>query len=248
MKNKLLLLPILFTFLYSFANAQRYSDFKVQLLTPVDGDTINIGEHFNIYARITNLGADTFRSTDSAKYIIEFDGSPVIFFTGTDTLTYMLMEGIEILPGDSTVFGIGFTVFQGWQTGLMDVCVEVVPFNMTDTITDTVNANNKSCATILIRDPVGVHKAKEQDKLLSIYPNPAMTEANIRLELDKSSEVSVLVRDLSGRVVTGNTKKQLSAGQQVLKLDVSTLTPGVYICEIQVDGQRYTQKLQINAK
>jgi len=85
----------------------------------------------------------------------------------------------------------------------------------------------------------------EDKKNLSIFPNPVKSELNITLETDGYNTVSVLLLDVSGRLM-----KQLLSGSVVdrsntLTCNVSDLNKGVYFVECTVNGLRETHKVII---
>ena len=65
------------------------------------------------------------------------------------------------------------------------------------------------------------------------YPNPATgNELHIPIELGQSESVSVKIMDLSGRVVRTYSEDLMSAGEHTVTFDVSDLTNGMYIYEL----------------
>lgn len=251
MKKPLLITIFLFSCLTMVFAQQRHTDIKVKLLTPANGDTLSVDNDFDIDAQFTNLGPDTFRLTDTAEYILEFAGSPIMFVIDTSKppTPYLPLTELEILPGDSTVFSFSFTVFSGWTPGTTDICVGFIPFNAADSITDTILTNNKSCATVYIKDPTSVSKlTKYNSKDITISPNPALNEASVRFNLSKQTDVSVHVLDMAGRVVLQYMQPDMSAGPQQVKLDISGLPQGVFVCNIKLGEERFTQKLMVSGR
>lgn len=249
MKKPLLLTAFLFCCFTMVFAQQRYADIKVKLLTPSNGDTLSVNNDFDIDAQFTNLGPDTFRITDTAQYILEFDGSPILFVIDTSKppTPYLPLTELEILPGDSTVFSFSFTVFSGWPPGATDICVELIPFNAADSITDSVLTNNRSCATVYVKDPASVSRlTKYNSKDIGISPNPAFNEADVRFSLSCQTDVSIQVLDMTGRVILQHVQMNMPAGTQLVKLDTSGLPEGVFICSIKLGEEHYTQKLMVS--
>jgi hypothetical protein len=65
----------------------------------------------------------------------------------------------------------------------------------------------------------------------STYPNPADDQVNIRFNLPVSSNVTLNIYDISGKLIRSENKGTLS-GEQKLLLDVSQLNAGMYRIEL----------------
>ena len=66
------------------------------------------------------------------------------------------------------------------------------------------------------------------------YPNPARDETSLRFSLMGGGNASVIVMDLTGRILRKSDFLNLPAGDQSLQLDTQGLTPGDYVCLIKV--------------
>ncbi len=77
---------------------------------------------------------------------------------------------------------------------------------------------------------------------MGIYPNPSNESTNIILNVDKPSDVSVILYDSNGRVVRKIFKGKLfSAGKFFVNL--STLSSGNYFINLTVGKNNFTRKL-----
>jgi len=77
---------------------------------------------------------------------------------------------------------------------------------------------------------------KEENNLLSIYPNPVNTTANITYDASKSGDAMIRVISLSGRVIK-TTFADVQAGENKISFDMSGLSKGVYMLAVtSVDG------------
>ncbi len=76
---------------------------------------------------------------------------------------------------------------------------------------------------------------------LKIYPNPVSSIATVELDLNTNREVVFYVFDLNGRMVQSQTT-QLSKGNNTLRIDVSSLQPGVYFIQAIAGSDTRTQK------
>ncbi|MCF8230689.1 MAG: T9SS type A sorting domain-containing protein [Bacteroidales bacterium] len=63
-----------------------------------------------------------------------------------------------------------------------------------------------------------------------IYPNPTgKGYTNLRLNLTKSSDIHVSIKDVTGRVVREISQKEFPAGKQQIRVSTSSLNSGVYM-------------------
>jgi len=80
-----------------------------------------------------------------------------------------------------------------------------------------------------------------------IYPNPASTECTVKLSLDRHSNVSVSILDLSGRELHHFIdKQQWKPGEHKIMLPLYGFEKGTYVLNIKVDNQLTTELLVIN--
>ncbi|MEW6469367.1 MAG: PQQ-dependent sugar dehydrogenase [Bacteroidota bacterium] len=84
-----------------------------------------------------------------------------------------------------------------------------------------------------------VGDALQQDYFLQqIFPNPASGTATLNFQLRKNAEVSILIADITGKVVAELTNGQKAAGEYSLALDLNSmnLADGTYFCTLYVNG------------
>jgi hypothetical protein len=97
---------------------------------------------------------------------------------------------------------------------------------------------------VSIKNQEIVEKASPKIEL-EIYPNPAQNKVNVALNLDSRSDLTIMVRDLSGRLVRTLSAKSVPAATESLGLDVSTLKTGTYILTLINGSDSRTSKLVI---
>jgi hypothetical protein len=88
----------------------------------------------------------------------------------------------------------------------------------------------------------GVMESAEQTLKYSVYPNPAKYIVNVVMEGEKARNYSVMVEDLTGKMV--KTVNELEA-HKVCSLEVSDLPKGVYLMKISAELSIKTMKLII---
>jgi hypothetical protein len=224
--QKLILLSV-FLFLYCFpSQAQRYADLEITIYAPATGDTIWVDNPFLIDAYIKNNGPDTVQFQDSLAFELLFDSSAISFNFGSGFVPYVPLSGQVLAPGDSTQMAFNFTLFSGWDTGASEICVGIKHLNTVDTMSDTIMANNRSCAMITVANPTSVSvAATEHDKEeITVYPNPASNMVTItsNKRINKAELYNMQGQKLVAQA--GNGKKTV--------LDISQLPAGVYMIRV----------------
>lgn len=79
---------------------------------------------------------------------------------------------------------------------------------------------------------------------LTVYPNPASTNATIKADLDDASDVNVKVFNLVGALVSSDTFNG-AAGSNSFTLNTSTLENGQYILHVSL-GDNTSNKMNLN--
>ena len=87
---------------------------------------------------------------------------------------------------------------------------------------------------------IGINTAANDNVSVSIYPNPANTEATISVE-GINGKVEFVVADMNGRMIVTETIN--CEGQLVKTIDVSNLAKGAYFVHIYNDNFNTTRKL-----
>jgi hypothetical protein len=77
------------------------------------------------------------------------------------------------------------------------------------------------------------------------YPNPFNKTTQITYTLDKSSDVTFSVSDITGRTLVNNIYSNSAPGEHTINLSASTLSPGVYFYTFNVAGIKVTKKMVI---
>lgn len=72
---------------------------------------------------------------------------------------------------------------------------------------------------------------------LNVYPNPSNGEATVQLALVNNSEVKIRVVDMQGKSVLPETSSEMASGEQSVVINTTSLNNGVYIVEVEIDGQ-----------
>jgi hypothetical protein len=94
-----------------------------------------------------------------------------------------------------------------------------------------------------VRDikPSSVDEQSELIRDIELYPNPAENYVNIRFHSDKIANRMILITDISGREILQAIPYTVSAGENHLRIDVSTLQRGVYIIKTGSNSLRFVK-------
>ena len=96
----------------------------------------------------------------------------------------------------------------------------------------------------LLDDPSASVETIENEVGMSIYPNPTANNATVSFNLSNSADVVVNVTDLSGKVAQSYDLGNVN-GTQNVNINVDTLSNGVYMVNVNVNGTISTQKLVV---
>lgn len=78
-----------------------------------------------------------------------------------------------------------------------------------------------------------------------IYPNPAASYTNVELQVAKTTDATVRVFDMSGKVVYTKSLENLTAGVHTEAINCQGLQKGVYLINVVTDSQMMTSKLVV---
>ncbi|MFZ4521152.1 MAG: T9SS type A sorting domain-containing protein [Bacteroidales bacterium] len=98
--------------------------------------------------------------------------------------------------------------------------------------------------TVTVNNPgVGVDQKSNELASVNVYPNPVKDIAKVNVNLNQNANVIIDVTNLVGKQVMSMNKGNMSAGSQQFSIDASNLTAGIYFVTVNVNGQKYTQKM-----
>jgi len=98
--------------------------------------------------------------------------------------------------------------------------------------------------------PVGVNEEKpmafsEANAQLQMYPNPAVDFTNLVINLSKTSDVNVFVRDINGRMVKQMKLSRMPAGKSDVRINTSDIAAGTYLINVQFGDQVKSGKIVV---
>ena len=120
-------------------------------------------------------------------------------------------------------------------------------YDVTLTVTDGENEN-----TIVKEDFITVHYwvgtpdgVLNQDAVKA-YPNPFSNRLNIELTIVESTNVTIEIFDLTGRVLKTMVNEELSSGKHIFNWDASSIESGLYFYTVRSGNEAFTRKLVLS--
>jgi hypothetical protein len=171
---------------------------------------------------------------------------------GNNKLMQLVLDGIKLQPCSPTFIDARNAIIKADQdkTGGKDFCMIWEVFaarglgvnasagdgnkgsDQLEDFTIPLSGPNCSLATIDVN----------QENIMRVFPNPSQGNITVRIN-NYSGSVAIKVIDSNGR-------KVYSAGNEIFNnektFNLSQLTPGIYILDIEGEGLRYTEKIIIN--
>lgn len=91
----------------------------------------------------------------------------------------------------------------------------------------------------------GLGEHFSDDANFTVYPNPTVKKATVRVNAPSSNDATVEVFDLFGKKVATLYNGLISSGESEFAFDGSSLSSGMYIVKMTIDGNSYTRKLML---
>ena len=80
---------------------------------------------------------------------------------------------------------------------------------------------------------------------VSVYPNPAVSAANVSFNLKNNANLDITVTDVTGKIVYSNTLSNVVAGNQKVTINTESLNNGIYMVNIISNGSKTTEKFVV---
>ena len=90
----------------------------------------------------------------------------------------------------------------------------------------------------------GIEENSVTNQVLSIYPNPSIGLINVSLSSEESGKVTLNIFDIKGKKVHEETIQSDKLNNYPIKLE--SLSKGLYILELNVNGKKISQKVVFN--
>lgn len=138
-----------------------------------------------------------------------------------------------------------FTIFDSGNDGLC--CTSGIGFYKLANGTTTIYSNNTfgSSETTQFHSQSAVGLGDLNTTSVSVYPNPANTEAYIKFSQSKSGIASAKVFNMQGACVLTIPARQYQSGENTIQLDCAKLPQGMYNVQLVAGENFFSQKLNI---
>tara|TARA_Y100000589_G_scaffold74329_1_gene67680 strand:- start:11620 stop:15264 length:3645 start_codon:yes stop_codon:yes gene_type:complete len=111
-----------------------------------------------------------------------------------------------------------------------------------DNIIDIVNQNYENVYTINNTDPCisNININQYDDLSFFIYPNPAKKHINVKINIEKRSDVVVSLKTVLGKSIS---TKYVNRNNEILTFDVENLSSGVYLVNIDYRNTKFVRQV-----
>ncbi len=105
--------------------------------------------------------------------------------------------------------------------------------------------NNLYIDNINIQGTVGIDELNGTINALNVYPNPANENTTVSFNLPGSTDVTVVMTDISGRVVMSEMYANREAGNNQLNISTGEFADGLYMLSVKSNYSDVTTRLMI---
>jgi hypothetical protein len=216
--------------------------------------TGNVGWDHRLQATRSYDGTKVFATWGDTDYLFwgvdKFNLNPDLFIFGHD-LTDDEMVGPQNVTNGSDIWGLSYFDFASpiaIQTAPADVLESyVLPITVEDITTTGSNADNPVYHIytngIQVDFNVGMNENQKANSIISAcHPNPSTGRTSVDITLDKTSNVTLNIANVTGQTVA-TRNYTVESGTHKLSIDNSNLTSGVYFCTFTIGDQKYSTKM-----
>jgi len=117
-------------------------------------------------------------------------------------------------------------------------------YNISLIVTNSYGCSDTTSKPAFLKINVGLDEFQFSDANVHIFPNPFSSELNIGISPEKESTMQISLLNIEG-IQLISEKKSVSKGDQQIKINdfKDKLVPGMYLLEIEVNGQKHYTKL-----
>lgn len=126
---------------------------------------------------------------------------------------------------------------EDWDENNISVIVLLTDYD--DPKNEIINANSVKL-TEIVTDVNDLNHSYDVD----IYPNPAVNETFVRIDLTSAADLSMNITDMNGNIVASQTYG-VQTGDIALPVNTSSLASGIYLVNVIAGGEHITHKLHV---
>lgn len=188
---------------------------------------------------VKNLGPNDLTSADTIIFDLPYGtyNGPIDATKGLkkdSTVTYKHV--IKIGPGTAKS-----QTLAGFQW-----CDSIWVSSMGAIVPDPAIANNKSCYNVdLTVWATSVNDVNVSANTMTIYPNPASSQINVRFDFGKNATAALAVRDILGKVVYQQDLGKNLAGEKEFTIDASNFASGLYFVELTANEAKKVARVTV---
>lgn len=101
--------------------------------------------------------------------------------------------------------------------------------------TNSVGTAYGNCISFIAQNTTGIDPTDLSAPSYNIYPNPASDHINLTIKAKDSKAMVFTLYDLSGKVILQNEIASLVQGENMIRVDLSEIESGSYICRLKRD-------------
>ncbi|MEY4604519.1 MAG: hypothetical protein RIT43_1811 [Bacteroidota bacterium] len=145
--------------------------------------------------------------------------------------------------GDLFTFNFSFTLPAAWdETNMHVIGLLIAPNGRIDNAGKATISEAVSNGFVSGTQVASVAQLEQPDAVMQVFPNPAVNQATVVLNLNNESEVSMKLMDVSGKVLSARSYGMIS-GAVDMQLNLSSLSSGIYVIEAEIDGNKITKRI-----
>ncbi|MCB9230082.1 MAG: T9SS type A sorting domain-containing protein [Bacteroidia bacterium] len=211
------------------------------------GDTLELDAGAGYFSYLWNTG-----NTSRYQEVTSAGSFEVTVYNGAGCYATSDLVTVSQLPGpgtpvitqsNDTLYSTPALMYQ-WFNGGSAIIGATNPFLVptvsgfyTVQVQDADGCTGKSAVFTLV---VGLENGLEET--LRVYPNPAMNEVHIDLELFRAEDVSLILTDISGRILNRIDLDHLQNVRETMHL--GQLSRGIYFLRIEAGERVWTRKVE----
>ena len=116
----------------------------------------------------------------------------------------------------------------------------------TDSIGFTETRKLSADATTTMDIKTGLDRIDANSNGIQVFPNPAKNQCNVMFNFNSSSEISISLIDISGKVIKSIDKQKYQSGKQTVEINLDNIPEGIYFVKLFNGNNTYRQKLVIS--
>lgn len=195
-----------------------------------------------------NPASGTQNITYSFTDVNGCSGSTMEPFTVNTAPTVTLSAFSDVCEGESSFALTGGSPVGGSYSGTNVTAGQFDPatagtYTITYDYTDANGCSNSAISSLVVISCLGLNEVSGFETF-SCYPNPSNGLVTVQFELTESTDISISIFSLEGKMVYNRQQSNLSGSVQT-ELDLTELENGIYLLEIEGSQGKVTQQIII---